>query len=168
MNRFMQAGILAAVLTAGLVLTAGCADPEEMIEGTVQRLIEEENAAIAASADRDQEAHDNALAQAETGREYEEWPSEVPAWVPPLPGDITQVMTMNPDEITTNHTIAYENITGITADEYHRQLTEAGWNIDMTMEMNGEWFIQASMNDEASIVITVSDDNTGVVSLTLL
>lgn len=158
--------LMACFMVLVAMTAAGCGDPEAMIESTVENLVEAENASIEAAAGETstgEQQSDITPATLPGG----EWPEEMPDYVPELPGDITDVLALNPEPEAVNYTISYENVTGITADEYEAELISLGWSIDMMMPMEGEWIIQASRDQVAAIIVTVSADNSAVMNVSL-
>lgn len=155
--------VLVFVLSTGAL--TGCGDPEEMVENTVQGLIDAENASNEAVAENNSE--ENPEEVRETDIALGEWPVEIPDYVPQLQGDIIDVVTLNPEEDAVNYTIAWENVTGVTAESYEAELISKGWSIDMNMPIEGEWIIQASRDQDATITVTVSADNSAMMNISI-
>jgi hypothetical protein len=150
-------GIMLIMLTLLLTL-AGCGkSPENLVEDTVESLIEAENESIEASNEAIESNSENSSDSEEsTGTQVEysetfEWPDELPGHIPPLEG-----------------VISFDNADGNDMNAYIELLLANGWSIDMQTELPDAWIVQAHRGDSEFINAGVElEENSGMINVTL-
>lgn len=146
----------------------GCADSDQIIERTIGGLIEAESAAIEEARDREQQIADS-LSQELWSLEpqEEEWPTEIPGYVPRLPGRISSVVSFPLEDGVLSYSIMYSDASGTPADDYERELVSKGWDVDMSITAGSTWVIQAFYGSDTQINVAVSDDQSAILTLIL-
>ncbi len=97
-----------------------------------------------------------------------DWPGEIPAYVPPLNGNISAIMQTSDDEVI-SYTIAYENLLNVDMDQLVKLLEDNhGWSIiNRTIHEDG-WTINAMHEEHNSfLMVLVHDNDEGVIQVTI-